>query len=209
MGLREENAAHIKVDILNATLKAATQTGFKSTLVQDLCSEVGISKVTFFKYFPQKEDVLLYYLRVWCLEATLELKNKEHEGVDAIYYLFKKMAVSCKKRPEFMLGLVGYLSSISDNSKPFPFNKLERQMIFLDQPEIVHIEMQSIHQLFEKHLLHAILNNVITKTSNVKQLVNLFTSLLFGTVLTARIQGVRQISVVFKTNLDLMFRGLA
>jgi len=209
MSLREENAAHIKVDILNATLRAASKMDFKSTLVQELCTEVGISKVTFFKYFPQKEDVLLYYLRVWCLEATLELKSGKLEGVDAIYYLFNKMAVSCKKRPGFMLGLVGYLSTISDHSKPFPFKKLERQMIFLDQPEVAHIEMQSIHQLFEKHLLHAILNNAITKTSNVKQLVNLFTSLLFGTVLTARIQGVRQMGVLFKTNLDLMFRGLA
>ena len=59
MGLRKEKAARIKVQVLDQTLRLIGKKSFDDLYIEDLCAKVKISKVTLFKYFPQKEDILL------------------------------------------------------------------------------------------------------------------------------------------------------
>ena len=59
MSLQKEKAARLKVQVLDHTLKLIEKKSFDDLYVDDLCAKVKISKVTLFKYFPQKEDILL------------------------------------------------------------------------------------------------------------------------------------------------------
>ena len=58
MSLRKEKAARLKVQVLDHTLKLIGKKSFDDLYIDDLCAKVKISKVTLFKYFPQKEDIL-------------------------------------------------------------------------------------------------------------------------------------------------------
>ncbi|MDH5475586.1 MAG: TetR/AcrR family transcriptional regulator, partial [Cyclobacteriaceae bacterium] len=64
--IRNIKAARIKTKILEETKSLIGKGSFKDLYVAELCERVKISKVTLFKYFPQKEDILLYYQRIWC-----------------------------------------------------------------------------------------------------------------------------------------------
>ena len=92
MSLRKEKAARIKVQILDQMLKLIGKKSFDDLYIDDLCAKVKISKVTLFKYFPQKEDILLYFFRVWCLARLTDLAAKPREGLQAIYFLFDKLS---------------------------------------------------------------------------------------------------------------------
>ena len=81
MSLRKEKAARLKVQVLDQTLKLVGKKSFDDLYVDDICAKVKISKVTLFKYFPQKEDILTYYFRIWCLGRTVELIQKPKEGI--------------------------------------------------------------------------------------------------------------------------------
>jgi AcrR family transcriptional regulator len=130
MSLRKEKAARLKVQVLEHTLRLIGKKAFDDIYVDDICEKVKISKVTFFKYFPQKEDVLLYHFRIWCLTRSVELKLKPKEGMQGVYYLLDKLSEECEVHPGLMLSLMGYLADFKRPPKPFPV-KAEEKKLFL------------------------------------------------------------------------------
>ena len=120
MSLRKEKAARLKLSILEHTLKLIGRRPFEDLFVEDICQRVKISKVTLFKYFPVKEDILAYYFRVWCLRRTVELKDKPKEGLQGIQYVFDKLSEDFDQNPGIILSLVAYLSSPKRPPKPVP-----------------------------------------------------------------------------------------
>src|SRR6188474_2625262 len=105
MSLRKEKAARLKLSVLDHTIRLIGKKSFGDLYVDEICEKVKISKVTLFKYFPQKEDILLYYFRVWCLKRAVELKDKPKEGVQGILYLFERLGEDCDTNPGIILSL--------------------------------------------------------------------------------------------------------
>lgn len=209
MGIRKEKAARLKVHILDQTLKLIGKKSFDDLYVEELCSKVKISKVTFFKYFPQKEDVLLYYFRVWCLERGFELKEKPREGVHGIYFLFDKLSEECEARPGLMLSLIGYLSDFKRPPKPFPVKVEEKRLLFPDNDDINSVEILSVDQMLEKFTLEAIFRKEITSTTSTRDITNLLTAIFLGAVVTAHTNQLSPVKIFFRRNLDMLFKGLS
>jgi AcrR family transcriptional regulator len=55
MSLRERNKANTQAEIVDLALKLFIDKGFDNVSIEMICEEVGISRGTFFNYFPQKE----------------------------------------------------------------------------------------------------------------------------------------------------------
>src|SRR3954470_18031279 len=177
MSLRKEKAARLKVQVLEYTLRLIGKKSFDDVYVEDLCAKVKISKVTFFKYFPQKEDVLLYHFRVWCLGRSVELRNKPKEGIQGVYYLLDKLSEECEVHPGLMLSLIGYLADFKRPPKPFPVKPEEKRLLFADIDDITSVEILSLDQMLEKFTLEALFKKEITKTSSTRDITNLFNSI--------------------------------
>jgi AcrR family transcriptional regulator len=208
MGLRKEKAARLKVHILENTLKLIGKKPFEDLYVDALCAKVKISKVTFFKYFPQKEDILLYYLRIWCLDRVIELQAKPREGLQGILYLSDKLSESCEQHPGIMLSLVGYLSDVKRSVKPFPVKAEEKVIIHPTVPNVQSIEIQSLDQMLEKFTLECLFKKEITKTSSTRDITNLFLTILLGSILTGHINQISPLKFFFRKNIDLVVKGL-
>lgn len=208
MSLRREKAARLKVQVLDHTLKMIGKKSFEDLYVDDLCKKVKISKVTLFKYFPQKEDILLYYFRVWSLSRAVDLTVKPKEGLQGIYFLFDKVSDEFEYRPGMMLSLVGYLSDPKRSPKPFPVKPEEKKLLFPHIEAITSIEIQSIEQLLETFVLEAILRKEITKTTGIREMTNLLFSLFIGGLVTAHIHQQSVAKIFFRKNIDLVMKGL-
>lgn len=111
MSLRKEKAARLKLSVLDHTIKLIGKKSFDDLYVEEICAKVKISKVTLFKYFPQKEDILLYYFRIWCLRRAVEFRDKPREGVAGITYLFDKLAEEWLWGPFFFPVVCDYIAS--------------------------------------------------------------------------------------------------
>jgi len=208
MNLRKEKAARIKIQILENTLKLVGKKPFEDLYVDDLCNKVKISKVTFFKYFPQKEDVLLYYFRIWCMNRCIELNSKPKEGLQGIYYLSDKLSEECENHPGLMLSLIGYLADVKRPPKPFTVKPEEKTLLFPGMEDVHSIEILSLDQMLEKFSLESIFKKEITKSSSTRDLTNLFMSILLGSIVTAHINQISPVKFFFRKNIDLAMKGL-
>lgn len=208
MSLRKEKAARLKVQVLEHTIKLIGKKAFDDIYVEDICEKVKISKVTFFKYFPQKEDVLLYHLRIWCLGRSVELRQKPKEGMQGVYYLLDKLSEECENHPGLMLSLIGYLSDFKRPPKPFPVKPEEKKLLFPEVEEISSVEILSLDQMLEKFTLDAIMKKEITKTSSTRDITNLFTTIFLGSIITAHLNQQSPYKLFFRRNLDNLMKGL-
>lgn len=208
MSLRKEKAARLKVQVLDVTLKLIGKKSFDDLYVDDICDKVKISKVTLFKYFPQKEDILLYYFRVWCLGRSIELVQKPKEGLQCMYNLLDKLAEEYDEHPGLLLSLVGYLSDYKRSPKPFPLKPEEKKLLYPGIDNIQSIEIMSLDQMLEKFTLEAIFRKEITKTISTRDITNLLTSVLIGGIVTAHINQQSPAKIFFRRNLDLIVKGL-
>src|SRR5690606_20577613 len=111
MSIRKVKAARLKIQILENTLRHIGKKSFADLFVDEICVRTKISKVTLFKYFPRKEDLLLYYFRLWCLARTVEMREKKKEGLPGVYFLFDRLSEEYEQYPGMLLGLMGYLTN--------------------------------------------------------------------------------------------------
>lgn len=208
MSLRKEKAARLKLSVLDHTIRLIGKKSFDDLYVEEICSKVKISKVTLFKYFPQKEDILLYYFRVWCLKRAVELREKPKEGISAIIYLFDKLAEDFEAHPGIILSLFAYLTDLKRAPKPFPLKVEEKKFLFPEIKDIHTVEIQSVDQMFEKFALDAIFKKEITKSASTRDLTNLLSTLFYGSVVTAHIQQLTPIKFFFRKNVEMVLKGL-
>ena len=208
MSLRKEKAARLKLSVLDNTLKLIGKKSFDDLYVEEICEKVKISKVTLFKYFPQKEDILLYYFRIWCLNRAVELRDRPKEGLQGITYLFDKLSEDCEDHPGIILSLFAYLADLRRTPRPFPVKIEEKRFLFPDREDIQNIDIQSVDQMFEKFALEAIFKKEITKTTSTRDITNLLLSVFHGSVITAHINQLGQIKMFFRKNIDLICKGM-
>ncbi len=208
MSLRKEKAARLKLSVLDQTLKLIGKKSFDELFVDEICDKAKISKVTLFKYFPQKEDILLYFFRVWCLRRAVELHEKPREGVQGMLFIFDRLSEDCETHPGIILSLFAYLADLRRAPKPFPVKVEEKKLLFPDISEIQTIEIQSIDQMFEKFALEAIFRKEIIKTTSTRDVTNLLTTIFYGSVVTAHINQQTNLKFFFRRNVELLLKGL-
>ena len=209
MSLRKEKAALLKLAILDHTIKLIGAKPFDKLHVDEICKKTKISKVTLFKYFPKKEDILLYYFRVWSLRRLVELKEKPREGVHGILFLFDKISEDFETHPGIVLSLVAYLSDLSRAPKPFPLKAEEKKMLFPQVKDIHLMELQSLDQMFEKFSLEAIFKKEITRTTSTRDITNSMMAIFYGSILTAHINQISPVKMFFRKNVELLLKGLS
>ena len=208
MNLRKEKAALIKLAVLQETHKLIGKKSFEDLHVLEICKRVKISKVTFFSYFPKKEDLLLYHLRLWCLTRAVELNQKPRVGIQGIYFLTDKIVDDADAYPGIMLSLVGYLADLKRPPKPFPVKPEEKIKLFPNVENILSIESNSLEAMMESFVLDAIFKKEITRSSSTKDITLLLTSVIYGSLLTAHLTQQSPLKIFFRKNIDQVLVGL-
>lgn len=75
--VRERQKLQVREDIVHAAFELFGKHGFEKTSVEAICAETGISRATFFNYFPRKELILreIANARVAKLKTILDRFN--------------------------------------------------------------------------------------------------------------------------------------
>ena len=188
LSVREKKSAKLKLLILSTTQKALQHKNFSEIHVKDICQEVGISKVTFFRYFPQKEDVLLYILRIWAFKTAVQLNKENKSGLIAVSSIFEQLADLCEKLPSMMLHLIKYYAVTDIILKPISIKKAEKLLLFPHEENIMNFEILAFDKLLEKHLLEAIFKTEITRSSNVEDMVSMLLTTTYGSIIVSKLK---------------------
>jgi AcrR family transcriptional regulator len=205
---RDQNSIQIKTAVYKSFVSLAAKNNYEDVHVIQICEKVNISKVTFFKYFHQKEEVLRYFFRVWCLQRAIEYVQIPLSGQKAINHLFEKMTDTYLKFPDVPSSYINYISKFKIPPKPVVLTASERQMLFPKVSDVESMEIVSIQQMVENFVLEALLAKEISKNSDVKGITNLILSLLFGSAFVIGMRNIGQPRLFYRKNLTLIFDSL-
>src|SRR5215813_6820235 len=83
-GLRERKKAKTRAAIQQHALRLFQEQGYEATTIEQIAEAAEISPSTFFRYFPTKEDVVLYDAFDPLLFAAFEAQPAELSPVQAM-----------------------------------------------------------------------------------------------------------------------------
>ena len=198
-GLRERKAAMLKVNLAEDLMSRLVNHHYDQIKVTDLCEKIAISKVTFFKYFHSKDDLLRYCFRIWCMKVCVELSNQPKKGTDGIYYVFEKVIHTLKTNPYFFHAY--YSSLVADHrvKAPFPLKKVERNLLLKESDQ--DVEIKSVHQLIDNFSLEAVFNKQINTSDHTRFSEFIYTYML-GVITSSSIRNIAPENFAVKRELQ-------
>ena len=78
--LRERKHARTKLAIVNAFVDRLRTSRYEEISIRDLCKSVEISEGTFFNYFPEKLDIIHYYMPLLVLKIIWTARREVPPG---------------------------------------------------------------------------------------------------------------------------------
>lgn len=97
--LQQKRSRETRAKLMSAALQLWRDHGFDETTVAEVCDAAGVSKGTFYFYFPRKEDLLLE-LAVTTSERTWEEAQKLLAGEAATPVILKEIIIAMAKRTQ-------------------------------------------------------------------------------------------------------------
>jgi len=204
---REQNAARIKFKALEYVLSESERRNFADIQVTEICKYVEISKVTFFKYFTSKVDLLLYYRSILTLNLIIKIAESKIEGMKAINVIVQHFASEYAQRPSMVLGLIHYFTDSTTYVNPIHVKPAER-LLFFPESSNIDYEVISFDQLVEQQMLDIVFKKQSTLSVNSQQLTEVFLSTLYGTIVVCRMKKADHVSMFFFQILGTVFPGI-
>lgn len=202
--LREIKKARSKIALYQAGLELIGCKSFKEVKLEEICEKAEVSKVTFFKFFPQKEDLLVYFMRLWLTDRLIDLKLHPRRGMDAIRYLFKNIATSSEKNPGLMLSLIGFLSDVNMHPNMPTLSDAEIQILYPGKETLVDPEPPNLGMLFYQFIEEAKEDGDISVQLPTDDLVKIMFTIFYGAYLTAHIYHSNQFMEYYDLHLKLL-----
>ena len=106
--LREKKFARVRLAILSVVLQLTKERSLADISVREICELAQVAPATFFNYFPSKEDVLVYYMRLWSIPVTLQCRAvaTQRTVLDAIITVFDFTAREMEQYPRLMFEII-------------------------------------------------------------------------------------------------------
>lgn len=204
--LREKKKAKTKFALLDAALELIGDGSFRNVLVDDICERAEVSKVTFFKFFPQKEELLVYYMSIWQAECFIELQSTGKRGWEAVRHIFAKVTSDGVKQPGIMLSLISFLAEQKMHPSVPLLSDAELHLRFPGHEEREAIRATDLHQLFQKCVQEAVEDGQLALHLSEEEAVILLFSMFYGAYLTAHLFHVSDYMACYELHLKSLIR---
>lgn len=150
-GVREKKTAQLRVSILEEMLRLLKTKNLSSILIDDLCYNLNTTKVTFFKYFNYKEQVLDYFVCRWLYERSFDIHRKKYKGEEGLYNVFKSICEDEILGKKIMVSLVNYYSKLTE--KPAAINPTSYEyFLFNEEAFKQNVKPMDLREIFVHYL---------------------------------------------------------
>ncbi len=208
--LREEKYAKVKIAILNETLAQLEHTDFDNIIITDLCRKTGISKRTFFNYFPLKSHIILYLLQIWIIEITTNA-YKTHglsAGLELIYTGFEQFGQKMIQHPTIILEMIkNVFNKEIEKSYIKKITLAEEILLSLDLSLITEVPSLGFDNLLHTAIKNEIKLGTFSKEISINSIEISMSSILLGVPLSLDKSELHRITEVYKEQLDIFWKG--
>jgi AcrR family transcriptional regulator len=191
--------------LYEASLELIGEKSFREVFLEDICRKAEVSKVTFFKFFRQKEDVLIYFMRVWLTERVIELEVQPKRGFTAVRHLLFHVAEGAKSKPGIMLSLISFLAEMKMHPCMPNLSEAEIYLLFPEHQEL-GAKDPNLFELFRRFVEEAEEDGELKKKVTIEVAVQILLTIFYGAFLTAHMYRSANIMGVYETHLKLLIK---
>lgn len=206
ISLRELKKARAKLTLYEASLELIGTRSFREVMVDDICRKAEISKVTFFKFYRQKEDLLVYYMRVWLTERLIELADDPLRGFAAVRHILRKVSEDAAERPGLMLSLIGFLAESRMHPCMPELTEAEVRLLFPGK-EALGAQDPNLFALFRQCEAEAREDGMLREGVDEETAVKALFTIFYGAFLSAHLYGEKDVMRVYDAHLALLEKG--
>ncbi len=206
--LRDRKHARTRLNLARALQSRLESQSFSAISVKSLCRDVEISEATFFNYFPNKSQLLEYVIQFWLLELNASAVDKTAAGITAIERIFTVFALHCRQRPGFMRAVISWLAEGGRLSEELIPSRLERQLAFPDNVQILEITPRNVDVLFASELEQAMRQAQLPANVLVPTLLVGLVAILFGVPLAVLASDPERIASLYQQQLQIFWAGV-
>jgi len=203
ISLRELKKAKTKIALYEACLSLIEDKMFREVMLDDICRKAEVSRVTFFNFFQRKEDLLIYFMRIWLTERIIEIETEQKRGFAAIRHLLNKVAQQTEEKPGLMPSLISFLVEMKMHPCMPELSEAEIRLLFSGHEE-VGAKTPDMHQLFHRCMSEAVMNGELKKEFTAETAVKVLFTVFYGAFLTAQLYGSSNIADFYESHLRLL-----
>ncbi|BFH64935.1 MULTISPECIES: TetR/AcrR family transcriptional regulator [Paenibacillus] len=201
--LRELKKAKTKIALYEAGISFTHDRMFKDVLLDDICRMAGISRVTFFKFFGKKEDLLVYYMRVWLTYRIIEIERQRLRGFEALRSVLRSLAENARTNKGIMPSLIAFLSEMDMHCKMPELSRAEVMLLFPGDEE-AGSKCPNMFALFKTCMEEAYEDGTLKPGIEPEDAVPFLISTFYGGFLTSRLYGSKDVMSFYENHLRLI-----
>ncbi|MFI2859004.1 TetR/AcrR family transcriptional regulator [Paenibacillus sp. JSM ZJ436] len=183
--LREIKKARTKIALYEASLSLMEDKMFHEVMVEDICRKAEVSRVTFFKFYPKKEDVLVYFMRVWLTGRIIEIERDHRRGFASIRYLLQKVAEQSHHMPGILPSLISFLAEMKMHPHLQELSQAEIKLLFPGNEEIGSAT-PDLYRFFLRSMNEAQEEGTLRQDVSAEDAVKILFTIFYGSYLTAQ-----------------------
>jgi AcrR family transcriptional regulator len=189
--LREIKHARTKIALMSAFIERLRHSRFEDISIKDVCRSAEISEGTFFNYFPEKIDVITYYVNLMTMKIIWKARQKAPKGrfIALINAFFEEMANECTKL-DITYELISIMVVQHEKPKKVAFPDIEKHLVF---PELVDIEDVApllIDEFLRECMERALKNGELPRSVNIDNAMVSLMTIMVGTMIAVKFSDV-------------------
>ncbi len=205
---REIKTAQNKQAILNSLLIRMNSEAFDAIKISSLCADAKLSQASFYNYFPQKTDILIYYIQLWAVKMHWQIAlHRKLTGLSAIEALFNSTAKICATQPQLMAEIISYQAKAAKDIQMRPLSDADKLVAYPDYKAVETVNIENLTALLSVNIQQAVSNNELPPASDTKSLIVSLCAIFFSVPIMFNQSPLAEIEEAYQQQLSLFRNG--
>ena len=213
--LREKKHARTKIALMNAFIERLRNSRFENISIKDVCKSAEISEGTFFNYFPEKIDVITFYVNLMTMKVIWKAQKKAPKGkyIALINAFFEELADEFTKL-DITYELISIMVVQHEKPKKTTISDIEKNLVFPDLAGIEDISPLLIDEFFRECMEGALKNGELPGSINIDNALVSLMTIMVGTMIAVKFsdvvkfRDVKNVKHHYLRQLQMLWTGL-
>lgn len=205
---RALTTAQKKQALVEVLLYRMQMEDFDEIKISDLCRDAQVSEASFYNYFPQKTDVLVYFILLWTVEIGWKLRYENHiDGLLEIEQFFRELAQSIAEQPSLIAEIIAFQIKWTPSGKWPQLSEADKLVAYPEYEKIFSIEAEGLDKMLMPSLQEAVARGEIPESTPLSVIASGICSLFFGIPMLVKQVPREQLHDIFLEQLRLLWDG--
>jgi len=207
--LREKKHARTKIALMNAFIERLRNSRFEDIAIKDVCQCAEISEGTFFNYFPEKIDVITYYVNLMIMKVIWKAQKKNPKGKNmALLTAFFEELADDLAKINIKYELISIMVVQHEKPKKAVIADIEKHLFFPDLAGIEDISPIMIDEFFRGCMEGALKHGELPGSVDIDDALVSLLTIMVGTMIAVKFTDIKDIKYQYKRQLQVLWTDL-